>query len=113
MIVEMKKVTLLCMAQDRDAMVRWGAGIALGLCGSERAVPALLGLAHDDEQLPAVSAMWALDKWPSEESAQALEHIAANENHEDDLRKQARGAAREVREKMRLEAEAPDDDGKQ
>ena len=101
------------LARHPRAEVRWGAGIALGMSGSERAVPALLKLAHDDHHLPALASVWHLDGWPSEEAAQALEHIAANDQFDADMRCEAQGAARGVREKMRLEAEAPDDDDEQ
>jgi len=101
------------LARDPRAEVRWGAGTALGMCGSERAAPALLGLADDEEHLPVLAAVLYLDRWPSEDTAQALERIAANEKHDADLRREAQGAARGVREKMRLEDEAPDDDDDQ
>ena len=105
--------TALELADHPSSVVRWGAGIALGQCGSPRAVPGLVKLAHADEDGPATAAMWALGDFPSEEAVEALEYIASNEGLDKDLRRDARGAAKGLRERLRLEAEAPVEDDDQ
>ncbi len=46
--------------------------VALGNCGDQRAVPALIGALHDDEALIRGHAAWALGRLGSQEAIQAL-----------------------------------------
>lgn len=74
------------------------------------ALPGLVRLAHADEDSVAAAASWGLDRFPSSEAVEALEYIAANESLDNGLRSDARHAARQLRDRLRLDAEAPSED---
>ena len=61
--------------------------VALGNSGDVRAVPALIGVLHDDEALIRSHAAWALGQIGGEEAVNAL-HAAAETEEEQEVRKE-------------------------
>ena len=103
----------LGLVDNPNPLPRAAAVVALGECGSLHALPALVKLAHDDDGNIAFCTMWGLRNFLTDEAAEALEYIANNQKIDKLLRGEARMLAREVRETIQLEAEAPDEDDEQ
>lgn len=101
---------VLSLLDDSNPLVRSAAGWALGECGSPEALPGLVRLARADDGHVAAAAMWGLGGFFTDEAAEALDYIANNQKLDKGLRRHARVAAREVRERLRLAEDEPPED---
>lgn len=102
------------LAESRNRLARCAAGVALGECGCpDAALPGLIKLAREDDSAVAAFATWGLGDILSDEAVEALDYIATNEKLERSVRIDARACARQLRERIQLAAEEPNDNGPQ